>query len=251
MDNVASNTSRHIAATAWRQPGGAVSKRQEPVSLYIGTDQREAIGAAVFAHSVWSRATVPVQITALSEALGPLWGGQRDGSTRFGLARFLIPWFQGFSGWALYADGSDMVCLADLAELWSLRDSHMAVQLVMHDYAPKHPTKFLGQPNEAYPRKNWSSLMLINCGHYAWRRCTPDWVGSVSGETLHRFVWMDDARMGTLPAGWNWLDEFGPSDEAKLIHYTNGLPVWEPFDTWWCADAWREARARALHYDNE
>jgi lipopolysaccharide biosynthesis glycosyltransferase len=41
-----------------------------------------------------------------------------------------------YSGWAIFADG-DMVCQADISELWALRDDSKAVQVVKHDYQTK------------------------------------------------------------------------------------------------------------------
>ena len=57
-----------------------------------------------------------------------------------------------FSGYAIYADG-DMVCNADITELWNLRDPNKAVQVVKHDYLTKMSEKYLGNKNENYPKK--------------------------------------------------------------------------------------------------
>jgi hypothetical protein len=43
------------------------------------------------------------------------------------LSRFLVPWLCNFKGHAIFADGSDMICLADIAELDSLFDPSKAV----------------------------------------------------------------------------------------------------------------------------
>ena len=45
-----------------------------------------------------------------------------------------------FSGWAICADG-DMVCQADISDLWALRDEFKAVQVVKHDYRTKNSKK--------------------------------------------------------------------------------------------------------------
>jgi len=47
-----------------------------------------------------------------------------------------------------------------------------------HDYVPKNHTKYLGNVQHAYPRKNWSSVMLFNCNHFHVKRLTPDVVNT-------------------------------------------------------------------------
>lgn len=220
----------------------------EPIRLYCGSDQREAIGLSVFCQSVWSRASVPVSITPLTENLAHLWGGQRDGSNQFIFGRFLIPYLQSWKGWAIFADGADMILQDDIAKLWALRDDWKAVQVVKHEYKTKHPVKYMGAINEDMPRKNWSSLMLVNTSHFSWRKITPEYVAKATGANLHRFQFIDDKYIGELPIEWNWLDEFGPNDDAKIIHATNGLPVWEPYSKWWYADKWREELKQSQHF---
>ncbi len=39
----------------------------------------------------------------------------------------------------------------------ALRDDRYAVQVAKHDYVPKEKTKFLGQVQTKYEKKNWSS----------------------------------------------------------------------------------------------
>lgn len=220
----------------------------EPIRLYCGSDQREAIGLSVFCSSVWSRASVPVSITPLTENLAHLWGGQRDGSNQFIFGRFLIPYLQSWKGWAIFADGADMILQDDIAKLWALRDDWKAVQVVKHDYKTKHPIKYMGAINEDMPRKNWSSLMLVNCSHFSWRKVTPEYVEKATGANLHRFQFINDKYIGELPIEWNWLDEFGPNDGAKIIHMTIGLPIWEPYKHWWHSEIWHNELKKSQHF---
>ena len=183
------------------------------IRLFTGWDAREAAGWHAFVDSVYRHASEPVSITRLPEK-------QLDGSNAFTFSRFLVPGLCGYDGWALYADGADMLCRADIAELWSMQDPRCAVQVVQHSYTTKFPRKYLGTPmesdNKDYPRKNWSSLVLWNCGHPALRRVIED----------HRFAWLPDDLIGALPFEWNWLaDEYGYDPKAKLLHYTAGMPV--------------------------
>jgi hypothetical protein len=120
-----------------------------------------------------------------------------------------VPALCGYEGWAIFADASDMVCRADIAELWALRDERYAVQVVKHDYRTKHHRKYVGTEMECanldYPRKNWSSLILWNCGHPQNRILTPENVREWSGQQLHGFGWLPDDLIGALPIEWNWL----------------------------------------------
>ena len=52
---------------------------------------------------------------------------------------------------------------ADIAELWEMRDDRYAVMCVQHDHAPEEKIKFKGNVQTKYDKKNWSSLMLMNC----------------------------------------------------------------------------------------
>lgn len=187
---------------------------QRVIRLFTGFDAREAAGWHAFVDSVHAHTSAPVTISRLPEAQG-------DGSNRFSFSRFLVPDLCAFSGWAIYADGADMICRGDISLLWELRDPQYAVQVVKHEYRTKFPRKYLGtqmeSPNIDYPRKNWSSLILWNCAHEANR--------AISGNR-HRFEWLADELIGELPLTWNWLaDEYGYNEQAHLLHYTAGIPV--------------------------
>ena len=99
-----------------------------------------------------------------------------------------------FNGWAIYADG-DMVCLEDIKKLWDLRDDKFAVQVVKHDYKTKVKSKYWGNKNEDYPRKNWSSLILWNCNHASHKILTPEFIQKQTGSFLHRFSWIKDKKL--------------------------------------------------------
>jgi hypothetical protein len=174
----------------------------------------------------------------------------RDGTNGFTYLRFLIPHLMGHRGWAIFADGADMICNADIKELADLYSPWHAVQVVKHEYQTKHPRKYVGtameSANSDYPRKNWSSLMLINCGHYAWRSLTPEKVANMPGSFLHRFQFIEDRFVGELPIEWNWLaDEYGRNDEAKLLHWTAGIPGFAHYKDAAHADKWFKANAQA------
>jgi len=192
------------------------------IRLFCGYDEREAVGFHVFVSSVIRRASEPVSFTPISEV-------QTDGSNAFTYARYKVAEMCGFQGWAIFADACDMLCLADIAELWDMQDERFAVQLVKNSYNTRNPIKYLGTtmqcPNVDYPRKNWSSLMLINCAAPEWKLCE-------TGMKAHLFTGFPDERVGELPSQWNCLvDERQSSDGAKLLHWTAGIPGFDLYKT--------------------
>ena len=94
----------------------------------------------------------------------------------------------------------------------------------------KVATKYLGNKNEDYPRKNWSSLILWNCDHPKNKGLTPEFIQNQTGSYLHRFSWLCDDEIGELSQEWNWLAiEYEENPEAKLIHYTLGTPCFKEY----------------------
>lgn len=106
-------------------------------------------------------------------------------------------------------------------------------------------TKFHGQTQTAYPRKNWSSCIAFNNA-----RCqalTGQYVNTATGLDLHRFTWIPDASIGSLPLDWNWLvGEYPPNSDAKILHYTNGGPWFANYAQCDHATLWRTERAAML-----
>lgn len=223
------------------------------IPVYVGFDPREEAGTHVFTSSLIHRSSWPVSVIPLHLPLFRSFysKGNRDGTNAFIYTRFLVPFLQDWRGWAIFADGADMLMRADIAELWALRDEYKAVQVVKHDYRTKHPRKYCGTQMEAdnhdYPRKQWSSVMLINCHHYHWRDITPESVERMTGPELHRFSWLRDEMIGELPAEWNWLDEYGPNPDAKLIHWTTGTPAFAAYKDSPHADEFRAQLEAVTH----
>lgn len=224
------------------------------IRVFAGYDPRESAGYHTFCQSVIDTCSKPVSIAPLSlkQVKGVYGQGQRDGTNEFIYTRFLIPYLCGYEGWALFVDGADMICKGDLAELWALRDTFTAVQVVKHDYKTRHPKKYVGTRMESgnadYPAKNWSSVMLINCAHPEWRIVTPSFVADTPGSVLHRFSFMDPTWVGDLPKEWNWLpQEHGDNPDAKLIHYTAGVPGFHHYKDTEMASDWWAAHKRMMH----
>ena len=228
------------------------------IELYTGFDTRETVGSWVFANSVVQRCSVPVSVTQLSlPAIESVFGAEfRGGSTAFACSRFLIPALRDFRyGVCVFADGADMLCRCDLAEILELVDATKAVQVVPHEYRTRHPRKFVGTALEAdnddYPapgRKNWASVMVMNCGHMGWRRLSPSKVARLSVLDLMQFKFLTDDEIGYLPLEWNWLvDEYGENEHAKILHWTAGMPGLEPYKDAPQAHEWHAAH-ESLNY---
>lgn len=214
------------------------------IRIFIGYDPREAVAFSVLTHSLQSLSSRPLSIAPLmlSQLKDSLWR-PRDPlqSTDFSFSRFLTPYLCGFEGWAMFMD-CDMLALDDVARLWELRDDNYAVMCVKHDHRPKEETKFLGEKQTKYEKKNWSSVMLFNCA-----RCTaltPEYVNSASGLALHRFEWLgDDGLIGALPRRWNHLVGYDPESEpASIAHFTIGGPYFPEWEHCRFGDEWRSAR---------
>ncbi len=213
--------------------------------MVVGFDQREAVAYHTFIQSVIEKTSTPVSFIPLAiNSLKDYKETHTDKSNDFIYSRFLTPYLKNISGWAIFADG-DMVCQTDIKELWKLKDESKAILVVKHDYKTKAQKKYLGNKNENYPRKNWSSLILWNCSHPKHKILTPDFIAKQSGKYLHRFSWLDDDEIGILPIEWNWLAiEYPENMQAKLIHYTLGTPCFRDYANSDMSDIWHETYKR-------
>jgi hypothetical protein len=254
----------------------------DPLRVFIGYDEREAIAYHVLVHSIMKHASRPVAIIPLKRELlqhvhrrprGPL------DSTDFAITRFLVPYLSGYEGVSVFMD-CDMLVRADLQKLiaeclcdrcghpfgthrrrtdwdgapldgfeccacaWARCDASPAVYVAKHDYTPKAAQKMDGQRQTAYPRKNWSSLMVFD--NERCRALTPEYVNSAPGLDLHRFAWLRDEQIGSLALGWNWLVGEYPSCLAtSILHYTLGGPWFPSCRGCDHAEDWLQAAAEA------
>lgn len=204
-----------------------------PLRVFIGWDSRFHEPARVLAKSVRDRSSVPVDIRFLdARHLLECHGFRRvpdpRATTEFSFTRFLVPHLCGYSGTAVFMD-NDMLCFGDVAELARtgelLQKAEQALAVVHHDYAPASDTKMNGVAQSNYPRKLWSSLMVMNCDRLGcW---TPEVVATAPGSRLHRFQDVPDDRLMPLAPGWNEVKRLTP--KTKLFHWTEGC-VWNhPF----------------------
>ena len=203
------------------------------LTVYIGWDSREPIAANVCRHSILEHSSIPVNIVMLKQDelrnTGLYWRDvDKLASTEFTFTRFLVPELNNFEDTAIFMD-SDMVLTTDIAELIEDVDPNKAVSCVQHDYTPPEGVKMDGQQQLAYPRKNWSSMVVWNCAHPDNKKVTKDLVNNpeITGAYLHRFSWLSDKDIGLLGPQWNWLVGWyveGRDGSPSLLHYTEGGP---------------------------
>ena len=212
------------------------------IDIVVGFDQREAVAYHTFVQSVIEKSSMPLRFMPLEmNTLVNYKEVHNDGSNDFIYSRFLVPYLMNYSGWAIYADG-DMICLEDIKKLWDMRDNNYAVQVVKHEYKTKIKSKYWGNKNEDYPRKNWSSLILWNCEHEENKILTPEFIQKKTGAFLHRFSWINDKKIGEIIKEWNWLAlEYEEKKDLNLIHYTIGTPCFEEYSNKSLSSYWKKS----------
>jgi hypothetical protein len=235
-------------------------------SVWVGFDPRETDAFAVARHSALRNTFKPLQVKGVvlinlrtgglynrptSRQGGRLWDDISNApmATEFACSRFLVPHLAK-TGWALFMD-SDMLVRDDLFNLFSLADDSKAVMVVKHNHQPPDGSiKMDGQLQTLYARKNWSSVMLFNCGHLANRALTLNVLNTWTGRELHAFGWLRDDQIGELPARWNHLVGVNPPDaNPAIVHYTLATPDIDGHEHDPFADEWFRA-ARVAGYQN-
>lgn len=227
------------------------------LQVYIGYDEREHDAYEVAAHSICRHGSQPVLIHPLRLANlghvmqrpierndGKLWCpiSEAPMATEFAISRFCVPFLQ-LDGWALFVD-CDILCTADIAELFAFAEPSYAVQVVKHKQESGPKTKMDAQVQTFYARKNWSSVVLWNCGHPANNALTHKRLNGWPGRDLHAFKWLEDSEIGELPPEWNYLVGVSPKQEhPKIAHFTCGVPSMPGYENCEFADLWRKELA--------
>lgn len=181
--------------------------------IFIGVDKRQPVAYNVLQHSIIRRAKTPVTITPLNIDWMPM---KRRGLTDFTFTRYLVPYLCNYEGEALFLDG-DMLARADINELKDLIDPEVSVSVV------KNPLRF-----------EWPSLMYFN--NAKCKNLTPEYIETQKPQALE---WAE--AIGELPEEWNHLvgyDNLNP--DAKIVHFTRGLPCWKETEGCEFSDEWRE-----------
>jgi len=167
------------------------------MKIFIGYDRRQTVAFQVLAHSIWKRASKPVSITRLDINQLPL---RRKGLTEFTYSRYLVPYLCNYEGKALFMD-ADMLCLSDITQLFDIDPFKVNVVMSKHQY-------------------EWPSLMLFNNAEC--RELTPEFI-----ETGSPQKWIIENAMG-IQKNWNHIVPYdGLNPDAKIVHYTQGIPCFE------------------------
>ena len=214
------------------------------INVFIGFDEGEKVSYHILSESIRRQSSVPVSITPLCLSNIPEFKRelQPNQSTEFAFSRFLVPYLSDYKGWSLFLD-SDMMFRDDIKNLWDMIDKEKSIMCCKHDYIPKQNIKFRGAKNEPFPKKNWSSFMLMN--NERCKMLTKEFVETATGLELHQFKWTHEENIGELPLEWNWLvSEYDYNKNAKNVHWTLGGPYFEDYARSDYADEWFK-----LYYD--
>lgn len=170
------------------------------MKIFIGSDSRQPVAFSVLAHSLYERSSAPLSITKLDIRQLPI---TRRGLTDFTFARYLVPWLCNYEGVALFLD-ADMLCRCDIQELNLTPDQFRGASVgVVKDIE----------------RFEWPSLMLFN--NALCRTLTPEYIESGKPQT---FEWAES--LIALPKEYNHVVPYSGTDpHAKIVHYTQGIPV--------------------------
>lgn len=185
------------------------------IRVFIGYDERQPISYTALCKSIIDNCSEPVSITPIVLRTLPV---RRAGLTPFTYSRFLVPWLCGYEGHALFLD-IDMMVRGDLAQLWAQKDRNFSIQVC------KNVRKF-----------ERASLMLFDCA-----KCdilTPEYV--TEANDLHSIGFLPDSFVGDIPSEWNHLVGYdAPRDDAKLVHFTQGVPIFPETKDSEYGDEWR------------
>lgn len=194
----------------------------QTLKVFIGYDHRQPVAYNALSQSILALSTKPVSITPLVINQLPI---KRTGLTPFTFSRFLVPWLCNYKGWGLFLD-IDIILNHDISELFKLADDRYSV------FVSKNVKRF-----------EWASVMLFN--NEKCQVLTPEYIETA--ENLHGIAWCKDWEIGSLPPEWNHLVGYDkPRDDAKLIHFTQGIPAFPETSDCEHADTWREAHLSSI-----
>lgn len=188
--------------------------------VFIGVDPRQPLGYNVLQWSIHRHAKKRVSVEPLMLPKLPI---TRRGLTEFTYSRYLVPYLCGYEGLAVFMD-ADIVVTGDIGELFDQADGLSAVQ-VMQDQA-----KF-----------EWASVMLFN--NEKCRTLTPEWIDDAENKPNA----LSFGAVGSFSRDWNHCVNKEEPRDAKLHHYTEGVPAWEEVQGNPADQHWFDARDAMLH----
>ena len=186
------------------------AENEEPIRIFIGTDDTQELGARIFEYSVRRHSDAPVVFDRMEKVT---WPYPKDGKnypgTNFSFHRFAIPKLAGYQGRALYVD-ADMLVLRDIRELWNTPFDGASVLCA----APSDEN-----------RRRQLSVMLMDCSQLNWDVEKIITEGLDAGkfnydELIYGLcIEPEDKVKDTIAPQWNSLEKYEPG-KTGLIHYT-------------------------------
>jgi hypothetical protein len=214
------------------QPKPALKKENDmsPLKIFIGFDERQIPASSALTQSILNKSSKPVALTPLVLSSLPI---TRAGLTPFTYSRFLTPWLCQYEGWALFMD-NDTLVMDDIAKLFDFADDRYAIMV-----------------NKMIEPFEWASIMLFNCAHPANKAMTPEFLEDPDQSGApHSFEWLGadkDDLIGAFPADWNHTVGYDkPRDDAKIAHYTMGVPAHPEIDGCEYSEQWHEVFDQTL-----
>lgn len=206
--------------------------------VFIGADPRQVVSLTTLTHSIHANAKEPVEVIPLVIENLPL---KRQGLTPFTWSRFLVPHLSNYEGRSLFLD-ADMLTLGDINEVFDIgRQQSTKAVCVMQDQ----------------PLFEWASMILFNNAHPANKKLTPEYIETTT-DGLHKIGWLEKDDIGKLPLDWNVCVPYSIEGQhangagmrqapanAKLVHFTTGVPHWWETADQPYANAWLNHRDAA------
>jgi len=195
----------------------------EPIRVSIGSEPKCWLSAEVLKSSILRRTSREVVFTeSWTQRHGwhPLMlrRPQLKAGTAFSAWRWWVPELYGHEGRAIYLD-SDIVLLADIAELWDVLEpgKWLAAVLNVDPYDWWGWPKTIRSARKKYANKVQTSVMVMDCGLCRWdcatefrRQPYPD---------LMQGEWLPREHVKEIDRQWN---RFGRCDEGtKLLHWSH------------------------------
>lgn len=225
------------------------------LKIFVGWDSREDIAYQVCRASLLKHTSVELDIVPIKQKHmreKNLFWREHDplSSTEFTFTRFLVPYLAGYKGWAVFMD-CDFMWRGDVSTVLDYCDYSNAVMVVKHNYNPPERVKMDGAVQTQYPRKNWSSFMLINCGHeQVQKNLTLETVNTATGLYLHRLQWATNDCIGELPVAYNYLEGWHTKDDCPnplAVHFTRGGPWFRDYMNVEYGDEWAKLSRGLVH----
>jgi lipopolysaccharide biosynthesis glycosyltransferase len=197
---------------------------QSPVRIFIGSGEASLLERKTLIHSLRKNSRRQLDIYVFNGTHNaierndeppvladmPLWIKYRN-YTEFSNYRWLIPAICGHQGRAIFLD-SDMVCLADIGELFDTPMADCAMLAKAEAYKGKH---------------SWGmSNILFDCSkcHFDLEQIFQEVdAGKFTNSEFHQmapaFLAKHPFQLGKLDPNWNSFDHV--DEKTRLIHYTN------------------------------